>query len=71
MCMSMHVNIFCKTYTNACALTVVGVSFNQSSYRVNETSSQVLISLVLTSPLSTDTDVTVQVNERRSIATGE
>ena len=35
-------------------LIVVGVSFNQSSYSVNETSSQVEIVLVLSSPLSFD-----------------
>ena len=40
-------------------LTVVGVSFDQSSYRVNEASCQVQIVLVLTSPLPNDTIITV------------
>ena len=56
---------------NVCVLTVVGVSFNQSEYRANETSNQVLIVIVLTSPLSIDVDVTVQATDKYYTATSK
>ena len=44
-------------------LIVVGVSFNQSSsYSVNETSNQVEIVLVLSSPLSFDVTATIDLD---------
>ena len=50
-------------------LTEVGVSFNQSSYRVNETSCLVRIGLYLTSPLPNEINVTVR--SRDSSATSK
>ena len=44
------------TYT---LLTVVGVNFNQTYYEVNETSIQIQIVLILSSPLPFDVTATV------------
>lgn len=50
-------------------LTEVGVSFNQSSYRANETSCLVQIGLYLTSPLPNE--ITVTVRNQDSSATSK
>ena len=47
-------------YAHYYILTEVGVSFNQSSYRANETSCVVQIGLFLTSPLPNEINVTVR-----------
>ena len=48
-------------------MIVVGVSFNQSSYSINEASGQGELFLLLTSPLSFDVTATIVETENRWI----
>ena len=52
-------------------LIVVGVRFNQSSYRVNETSGQVQIVVVLSSPLSFEVTTTIFDSDSYETAIGK
>ena len=57
----MFAKIIISTYA---LLTVVGISFNQSSYYVNEASNRLQIEVYLTSPLPFDVNATVNEDQR-------
>ena len=52
--------VLCQSHKKYALLIVVGVSFNQSSYSINEASSQGQVFLLLTSPLLFDVTAIVE-----------
>ena len=58
-----------KSYYYYAFLTLVGISFNQSSYYVDETNNRVQIEVYLSSPLPFDVNATI--NEVEKTATSQ